>query len=467
MQSLDDFCSKIEKFKSEKEDFEIASFTTKIDNIKSPFTFIDVFSNIKQFPRMYWSNITDKNIVGLGCTREFVSNKFEYTKLDDFITSIRTSTISNCDNQEMLKVFGGIAFNQIENTKHSSDIWAKFPNTYFFLPKMIVSNLEGEVLFTFNLDLTKIRSELVKGEIKKQIVQIESDIANLPNNLNKLSLIPIEKQVESQSLEQWKENITKIKILIENSPLEKLVLANSKILHLSEAINVNTSLDYLHESYPNAYKFAIEIEESNIFLSATPELLVHKSKDKLKSDALAGSRPRGVTLDEDLKLENDLLFSNKDRREHKFVVDQILKKLRDAGVQTINPDEPYVVKLKNIQHLKAEINAISNQSAPQLIQVLHPTAAVGGVPSEQALEIISSLEKTNRGWYASPVGWINCEGTGKFVVAIRSALVKGQKAVLYAGAGIVSDSDADAEWEEIDVKFQPMLKALGVGKHNS
>ncbi|OLS19435.1 MAG: Salicylate biosynthesis isochorismate synthase [Candidatus Heimdallarchaeota archaeon LC_2] len=466
MQSLDDFCSKIKEYKLQKESIEIISYTTKFEKFVNDVCFNKTFSNIKIFPRMYWSHPEDGKIIGFGSVGEYASSEFEYNKLDNFISSIQKSILSNIENHEMIKILGGIAFNQLDAEAKSSDEWQKFPNTYFFLPKIIISTIDNEIFITLNLKLDLIRSSSVKEEFDRLLVKITSHFVKLGNNNIELSHILVNNQNSTQSFDQWKENISKIKILIENSSLEKLVLANSKILQLSKSINIGNCLDYLLKNYSEAYIFALEIEESNIFISATPELLVHKSNGKLISDAIAGSRPRGIGYDEDLKLENDLLLSKKDRKEHKFVVEQIIKKLTDAGLQKIKTNEPYVVKLKNIQHLKAEINADCDKSLPELIQILHPTAAVGGVPSEQALHNIIILENMDRGWYASPVGWITCEDSGKFVVAIRSALVKDLKVVLYAGAGIVSDSDADAEWKEIGVKFEPMMKALGVGNVN-
>jgi menaquinone-specific isochorismate synthase len=122
-----------------------------------------------------------------------------------------------------------------------------------------------------------------------------------------------------------------------------------------------------------------------------------------------------------------------------------------------------VRKLSNIQHLETQIrmNLKKSGSIIPLVEALHPTAAVGGVPREDALRLISEVERTTRGWYASPVGWIDHRGNGLFTVAIRSAISSGNQAMLYAGAGIVRESDPEAEWEETSLKFRPILAALG------
>jgi menaquinone-specific isochorismate synthase len=181
---------------------------------------------------------------------------------------------------------------------------------------------------------------------------------------------------------------------------------------------------------------------------------------------LAGSAPRGTTPAADDQLARELLDSAKDRHEHALVVEALQERLAPI-TQTLHvPDAPVVMRLNNIQHLYTPVQG--RLQAPEgvlpIVEILHPTPALGGWPRDLALEFIQTYEETPRGWYAAPVGWIDHNLDGVFAVAIRSAVVQRSRAWLYAGAGIVSDSRPAPEWEETGWKFRPILDALGVAE---
>ncbi|MEX2455954.1 MAG: chorismate-binding protein, partial [Balneolaceae bacterium] len=148
--------------------------------------------------------------------------------------------------------------------------------------------------------------------------------------------------------------------------------------------------------------------------------------------------------------------------EHQFVVRAINDNLKPYSLQVEHPSQPQVKKLQNVQHLFTPISASIKNGIQihELIQNLHPTPAVGGYPRDEATRHIQDIEQIERGWYSAPVGWFNLNGSGEFAVAIRSALLHDHKAHLYAGCGIVADSDAETEWHETLLKFEPMMDAI-------
>jgi isochorismate synthase len=180
---------------------------------------------------------------------------------------------------------------------------------------------------------------------------------------------------------------------------------------------------------------------------------------------LAGSIGIGQDEEETRRLAARLLASAKDREEHDIVVRSTIGALEDTCEDvTSAPDSPRVARARSVQHLETPISARMPHAGHvlDLVECLHPTPAVGGFPRERALATIRELEAIDRGWYAGPFGWTDLQGDGEFVVAIRSALVAGRSAALFAGCGIVADSVPAAEWEETCLKLRPMLAALGV-----
>jgi menaquinone-specific isochorismate synthase len=179
---------------------------------------------------------------------------------------------------------------------------------------------------------------------------------------------------------------------------------------------------------------------------------------------LAGSIGRGKTPAEDADLAQELLNSAKNQHEHALVVQSIRRRLASLTNELTMPDEPGILQLGYIQHLFTPIHATLKHADGVLpiLQNLHPTPALGGQPRELAMPFISQAEPVPRGWYGAPVGWLDHHLDGAFGVAIRSAITQDRRVWLYAGAGIVADSDPQAEWDETALKFRPMLNALGI-----
>jgi isochorismate synthase len=214
--------------------------------------------------------------------------------------------------------------------------------------------------------------------------------------------------------------------------------------------------------YPGCSLFAVS-NQGATFLGATPERLVRLQNGTVQVDCLAGTTGRGQTEDEDGRLGAELLENPKERSEHEVVLRMLEARLAARCIDLRIPPEPALVKLRNVQHLYTPIagSLLNGHSILSMVEELHPSPAVGGFPVDVAQRFIREREELDRGWYAGPIGWMNRSGEGEFAVAIRSALIRGSEATLFAGCGIMADSDPDSEYEESCLKLRSMLGILG------
>lgn len=260
----------------------------------------------------------------------------------------------------------------------------------------------------------------------------------------------------------WQASVAEAADAVRRGEFAKVVLARAERLEAEAPFDVAAALGRLRAAYPTCYVFAVARDDA-VFLGATPERLVRLQGGEVRATCLAGSTPRGATREEDAALGAGLLASAKDRLEHAIVVEALRDALDGLCDEFEMPDEPTLLSVRNVHHLYTPIVARPRDGVTllDLIERAHPTPAVGGAPRDVALRFIREREGLDRGWYAGPVGWVGVDGGGEFAVALRSALVRGAEATLFAGCGIVADSDPATEYAESMVKLRPMLGALG------
>ncbi len=248
---------------------------------------------------------------------------------------------------------------------------------------------------------------------------------------------------------------------INEGEVEKIVLAREVTVEADSAHDPAVVFGALREVFPSCFCFCCGTPEA-AFIGASPELLVRRSGAVAATVGLAGSIRRSADPAVDDHLGESLKRSAKDRSEHEIVVRRIERSLRGLAVWVDSEEDPQIVKVANIQHLATPIRAqlADPRSAIELAGALHPTPAVGGEPRDQALEAIAELEGMDRGWYTGPVGWMDAAEDGEFCVGLRSALLRDRTAHLYAGAGIVADSDPAAELAETELKLDALLPLL-------
>ncbi|HAV13278.1 MAG TPA: isochorismate synthase [Opitutae bacterium] len=249
---------------------------------------------------------------------------------------------------------------------------------------------------------------------------------------------------------------------IKKGTYEKIVLARGVELKADQAWQPLIALNRLRERFSGCFTFSYGGGAAGSFIGATPERLLKIRDGHLLTEAIAGSAPRGATAGEDAKFASKLLGSEKDQHEHAYVRDSIIRRLGNLGVTATAEGEPRLLQLANVQHLRTQITAEVGESVHLLDMLadMHPTPAVGGTPREAAVPQIKELEQIERGLYAGVVGWFNHLNEGEMVVGIRSALIQGDTARLYAGAGIVEGSDPEKEMRETEMKLRALLDVL-------
>ncbi|MDX6623343.1 MAG: menaquinone-specific isochorismate synthase [Solirubrobacterales bacterium] len=248
---------------------------------------------------------------------------------------------------------------------------------------------------------------------------------------------------------------------IEAGAMSKVVLAREVIVEAAAAHDTAALFGAMRQQFPACFCFCCGTPEA-AFIGASPELLVRRSGAGVSTVALAGSTRRSSDPAVDDHLGEQLLRSDKDRREQRIVTERIVRALRPHSVWVEAAPEPEIVKVANIQHLATPVIAqlTEPRSAIELAGMLHPTPAVGGEPWPAAARAIAELEGMDRGWYAAPVGWMDATEDGEFCVALRSALLRDREAPLFAGVGVVAGSDPAAELAETEVKLGALLPLL-------
>ncbi len=249
---------------------------------------------------------------------------------------------------------------------------------------------------------------------------------------------------------------------IASGEFQKIVLARALDVSARAPLHPLRLLNGLRQRFPDCYSFSLADGAGHSLIGASPERLVRVSQGVLETEALAGSARRGAGASEDAALAAGLLASEKDRHEQRLVLDSIVRRLAPLGLRLEFAEQPGVRRLANVQHLHTPVRAALPEDVRLLeaLARLHPTPAVGGSPRASAVACIRELEGFPRGLYAGALGWVNARGGGEFFVGIRSALVHGATARVYAGAGIVAGSTPEKEFAETELKFNAILDAL-------
>ncbi|MBM7771655.1 isochorismate synthase [Actinokineospora baliensis] len=246
--------------------------------------------------------------------------------------------------------------------------------------------------------------------------------------------------------------------------LRKVVLARSTRLVFDEPVRVGALLPGLAAANPLGYTFATALPDGSTLLGASPELLLERRGAEVVSNPLAGSLPRGGDPSHDRANAEALLASTKNQAEHAVVVESVVEVLRPF-CRDLAVTGPSLVATPTMWHLSTRVTGqLRDQdvSSLRLAAALHPTPAVCGTPTAAARSAIAELEPFDRGFYSGAVGWCSADGDGQWVLAIRCAQVREREMRLFAGAGIMPDSDPAAEFAETEAKLRTLLQALGL-----
>lgn len=248
---------------------------------------------------------------------------------------------------------------------------------------------------------------------------------------------------------------------VRSGRIDKVVMAREVLIEANRPLRQGDLLERLRALHPSCATFAVDG-----FMGATPELLVRRSGTTVESHPLAGTAARSGDPEADRRVEAALLASDKERAEHRAVVDAIADNLRPAMSELSVPAVPGIVELRNVSHLGTYITGQLARSADgglmnalEVLALIHPTPAVAGTPVDLALDYLAKAEDLDRDRYGGAVGWIDAMGDGEWHLGIRCAIVHDRTARLFAGVGIVADSDPSAELAETQLKLQAFLAA--------
>jgi isochorismate synthase len=289
-------------------------------------------------------------------------------------------------------------------------------------------------------------------------------LAPNPNGMVAMPVFaPLATEAEQPDHDQWRRLVGLFSGAVGRGRIDKVVLARRVGLRSPVELDVPNALRRLAASAPESTTYAFR-RGGRTFLGATPERLVRTDGRTFRTVAVAGTIRRGADEGEDARLGRELLASEKDREEHAIVVASIRDLLRPVAETVEVAPEPEVMTLRFVQHLVTGITGTLRDANGLLAlgERLHPTPAVGGEPRDVALALVDEHEGFDRGWYAGPVGWLGADGDGELCVALRCGIVDHTRATLFAGCGIVADSDPDLEWEESRIKLRAVISALGM-----
>jgi isochorismate synthase len=358
-------------------------------------------------------------------------------------------------------LLGGLGFSGA--VPAAADPWAPFGASSLVLPALIFARTpEGSFLTAAALDEPPGAPRTL-ARTWASLAARSRELAPAPGGLvARPAALPLAAAGEQPDRAAWDRLVGLFAGAVGRGRIDKVVLARRVGLRAPVELDIPNALRRLAAAGPESTTFAFA-RGAATFLGATPERLVRTEGRAFRTVAIAGSAPRGSDPADDERLAAALLADDKEREEHAVVVDMLRASLAPLAEALEVAPAPTVLRLRHVQHLATPVAGTLREEAGLLALAarLHPTPAVGGEPRGPALDLLAEHEGFERGWYAGPVGWIGADGDGELMVALRSGIVEGQSATLFAGCGIVADSDPAREWEESRLKLRPVASALG------
>jgi menaquinone-specific isochorismate synthase len=409
-------------------------------------------------PRTVWSAPDEATVVGSGAAATITADGHDrFERVREAAEALFSSGDVHAGTEAARpRLFGGFAFH---DESVGGPPWEAFPGARFVFPRAQVTYAENGTWLTVNAVGPDADPAAVEDELARRRDRLES----LPDPGPTAGPPGVVDRRRTTAKADWRAGVDAAVDRIRAGDLEKVVLAQALEVDLGGDLSVPDVLARLGGAYPDCYRFLFEPDGDprTPFFGATPERLVTLRGRTVETDALAGTTGRGETPAEDEWLASELAADDKNVHEHRLVAETIREQLAPFA-SSVNAGARRVKRLATVQHLWTPITAelAADEHVLSLVKALHPTPAVGGLPPDRALATIRETEPFDRGWYAAPVGWIDAAGYGSFAVALRSAVSRGDAATLFAGVGIVEDSDPDREWDEVQLKYRPILDEL-------
>jgi isochorismate synthase len=345
----------------------------------------------------------------------------------------------------LARYLGGIAFDPRQGSNAG---WPAGEAARFVLPRVLLCQSGGTTQIAV--------LGTPEPEARRIVARLEA--AALQPSIPAATMRMVERD-ETGSRERWVGAVSAVLRAIESGEVRKVVLSRDIVLEAEHPIDPWELVRLVHERNPHGLRFCLRFDAQSAFVGASPERLVAQHGLDIACDCLAGTIARGASPEEEVRNAARLLASEKDGREHRIVLEEVLAALAPHVRSVDSPGAPRVLALPEVLHLWTPIRARAREGVglPELVGSLHPTPAVGGSPRAASMDLIHALEGRPRGWYAGLVGWIDAE-QAEFAVAIRSAIVRGNRLTAFGGAGIVRGSDPLAEWDETARKAASFIK---------
>ncbi|MGQ4067478.1 isochorismate synthase [Enterococcus mundtii] len=351
-------------------------------------------------------------------------------------------------------LFGGFPFDP-NNLKEK--IWSELESGYFILPSILFERIgsKTQVVLTIRKEAATTRSLL------KDFSYLDSLVSELLEGKEQSANVLVSS--EELAVPTFLHNVddARKEIIHKATSLKKVVLARQLAIHGSFQ-SITQILHRLAEQQPQTYLFLLASNQL-AFIGATPERLIQGTKSHFMTAGIAGSAPRGSTMQEDDEIGKELLKDSKNTQEHGIVAQRLEDQLANIVAGDVAVSSRRLLKNRDIQHLAMTFSGERKQGVSLIdaVELIHPSPALGGEPQRLALQWIKDHEPFGRGLYGAPIGWVDpIEDVGEFAVGIRSGILTETEGILYAGCGIVADSDSEAERQETLLKFQPMLRGV-------
>ncbi|MDE2828094.1 MAG: isochorismate synthase [Bacteroidota bacterium] len=425
------------------------SFKARIATASVEFEGVSLLRWLANYPRearLYWSGRDyGMEVAAIG------EADCQYSPAAADLKGLRSglgSMLSGCEHG--VRYYGGIRFDLCPPYELQ---WDSFGAWRFVLPRFEVRKDSKGTMLRCNVVLPddRVRMNLILDQIEALRVPAQG-FKQLPK--------PISHRFCPDG-QKWESIVNWVLRAVQSSPLDKVVLARETTVDFPAPPEPITILHQLQSKSPSCFHFLFEPIPGMAFLGASPERLFRREGRSVESEAVAGTRPRGDSDSEDERMIDELFGSAKEQREHEFVRISLQEEIARLAAYVTMDVQPSIMRLASEIHLVSRLRAILRQEYTSLdvLEALHPSPAVGGYPSDLALEVIREREPFDRGWYAGPVGWIGVN-EAEFAAGIRSGLVSGSIMRLYSGAGIVRGSTPSDEWDEIGHKISGLAKVL-------
>lgn len=371
----------------------------------------------------------------------------------DALSIVAENDRMKMSRDSILQWFGGQPF-----ANDGSEEWGELSHGLWFLPAITWKLTSDQCILIVQTLSTERNAREALVEKLQRVLEAEVDSAEFVPRAPRIL-----GRADTPTFAGWTRSLEAARRAFREGTFSKVVLSRSSLLSLDQSDSwlywVNRLIGYQEESYV----FALKSPDNRCFLGRSPERLLAWKDGVFQVDAIAGTKRRGGDAGLDREASLELKGSPKELIEHRYVTQYVARLLERLQLNYEVIDDEKLLRLTHVQHLRTRFQGRLNPhvDALELLNALHPTPAVGGLPTQEAIDFILEHEESERGFYAGYIGW--CGGaSGECAIGIRSALVNDSSLRVFAGAGIVQESNILAEWEETEMKMQNFLFGLDV-----